>query len=290
VSRGQLGTRFMAADDFAHQMLTRNFAVIDLPEPLAHAVNQLLSSESVGFFSSDSKFSLEAPQQTENGAPSYRGYFGNAHREVLFTRLSDGSALPAAEQLPSLSTACQGLHQLGCTLLQQLAEALQLPEDAFTKLLEQPEHQGELASIMSLFQYRPAADGAVDDAPCPEHVDYTLLTLVPCAATPGLEVLDLMKFEWCCPELPPVGRPAQSVVVMAGEVLEFVTRGRVSATTHRVATRFGPEGRRSCPYLLHAAHEAQLIRWPADAAEAVPKACDFVLDSQLKKTSAVYGN
>ena len=82
-------------------------------------------------------------------------------------------------------------------LLQQLAEALQLPDDAFTKLLEQPDHQGELASIMSLFQYRPAADGAVDDAPCPEHVDYTLLTLVPCAATPGLEVQHL-RSSGCC--------------------------------------------------------------------------------------------
>jgi isopenicillin N synthase-like dioxygenase len=100
------------------------------------------------------------------------------------------------------------------------------------------------------------------------------------------------------------GHPEQFAVVLAGEALEHVTGGCVSATQHRVTSRFGKTGRVSCPYLLYARRDARLqvlsgnIGRGARAAAASTAAAggatafltaeEFVRASQLRKASAVY--
>ena len=99
--------------------------------------------------------------------------------------------------------------------------------------------------------------------------------------------------------------------LQVGEVLEHCTGGNLSATLHRVSgTGFGEAGRYSCPYLLHATPNAILTRMnPLDQDESCkvaggdvqipesemekdqkqgPRAADFVRQSQLRKSSAVY--
>ena len=148
----------------------------------------------------------------------------------------------------------------------------------------------------------PAAEdtGVEGEVPCPEHVDYTLLTIAPFATEAGLEVLDLERFEWMLPE--EGQRCAPRAIVMAGEALEYMTKGAISATTHRVVHAFGCR-RFSCPYLLYPDPHAPLHRrrissgecggagaCEANAEEEVLLAGDVMRASQLSKDSAVYGS
>jgi len=168
------------------------------------------------------------------------------------------------------------LHSLGLLLLEAIGKEFALPKDALTALAENTE--GPSSSMLSLFEY--AAAGA-----CPEHVDYTLLTIAPFAQVPGLQVLDLDTFEWVCPE----AAGTNGAVVMAGETLEFALGGRIAATTHRV--NGSADTRRSCPYLMHARKDAYLPRFTDRNEDRLPPpitADAFVKLSQSRKESAVY--
>ena len=107
--------------------------------------------------------------------------------------------------------------------------------------------QGVSSSYMTLFQYNARAPelkhgsaGSASSLPCPEHVDYSLMTLAP-FTEPGLEVLDLKSFEWVCPELD-TQRHRQTdgsgrlATIMVGESLEFLSGNVLTATTHRVVS------------------------------------------------------
>jgi isopenicillin N synthase-like dioxygenase len=293
-------------DELAASMRLRSYAVVRLPRDAADAVRALLE-EAPAFFAGDVAH-LTRPPADADGLPTYRGLFACEQRKVLFARLTaSGAPSPNVPSLPHLAPACRSLHSTGLRLLRMLACGLSLPPDALTSLVAAPPPTHVLsgleeeASILSLFAYAPR-DEPGSSPPCAEHVDYTLLTIAPFATAPGLEVLDLEAFAWVAPESAhaPVGPMA---VVMAGESLEFVTRGRVSATSHRVSKAFGRAGRCSCPYLLHAHPAARLTQWPlpkpcarvggADApteepASPGPFAKDFVRAMQRKKASAVY--
>eukprot|EP00658_Telonema_sp_P-2_P030394 TRINITY_DN2295_c0_g1_i18.p1 TRINITY_DN2295_c0_g1~~TRINITY_DN2295_c0_g1_i18.p1 ORF type:complete len:297 (-),score=59.13 TRINITY_DN2295_c0_g1_i18:871-1761(-) len=270
----------------ADELLSRNWALIELPPSTASAVKQLLLSEAAHFFRSPLFDELKEPPTTEHGAPSYRGTFTNSHRSVLFARLAGDGALPCCAQLPSLDQVCVELHEVGREVLVCLEDRLGMQGSTLHGLLEPQGWCEERASILSLFEYKASVERHHDSA-CPEHVDYSLVTIIPCAAAPGLEVLDLDCFEWKSPEQG--SECCKHAVVLAGEVLEYVTRGRIPATTHRVVNHFQEEPRISCPYLLHAAHKANLARWPGeDGDELLVSAAEFVLKSQLAKKSAVY--
>ena len=300
VERGTPGS----ASSFAQCLRRRSYAVIDLPRPAACAVAQLLLLEAPNFFrDTGATAGLEAPPENADGTPSYRGYFSTVARQVLFARLTHSggtSPQPPQPHLPSLAAASLALHELGVSLLQQLAVELSLPAEFFTGSLSTrttgTEGSGQ-SSLISLFSYT----GVEGEVPCPEHVDYTLLTIAPFATEAGLEVLDLERFEWMLPE--EGQRCAPRAIVMAGEALEYMTKGAISATTHRVAHAFGSR-RYSCPYLLYPDPHAPLHRrrisspggcggagaGEADAEEEVFLAGDVMRASQLSKDSAVYGS
>ena len=77
------------------------------------------------------------------------------------------------------------------------------------------------------------------------HTDPGLLTATAMSATPGLEVLDGESGEWVDAE---VACAAGDVVLMCGEALEVMTRGRFRACAHRV--RHAPTPRISVVFEL----------------------------------------
>jgi len=87
------------------------------------------------------------------------------------------------------------------------------------------------------------------------HEDINLITLLPAATAPGLEVLD-SRGRWhevpCDPG---------SLVVNNGDMLQMATRGLYRSTTHRVVNPIGPgarESRYSMPLFLHPRPEVRL--------------------------------
>jgi isopenicillin N synthase-like dioxygenase len=87
------------------------------------------------------------------------------------------------------------------------------------------------------------------------HEDINLITLLPAATAPGLQVLDVHG-RWhevaCDPGM---------IVVNAGDMLRETTRGYYPSTTHRVVNPTGPEvtsSRYSMPLFVHARSDARL--------------------------------
>ena len=108
------------------------------------------------------------------------------------------------------------------------------------------------------------------------HTDPGLLTATAVSATPGLEVLDGESGEWVDAE---AVCAAGDVVLMCGEALEVMTRGRFRACAHRV--RHAPTPRISVVFELRLHDAAPLApprkRTRADAlgrSEAAQGACD----------------
>jgi len=109
------------------------------------------------------------------------------------------------------------------------------------------------------------------------HTDSSFCTLIPVSDVPGLEVYDETEGVWYRPELrvmemekeyhekddkesieknDDVPFHARFVVVMAGEMLQIVSRNEIAASVHRVVS--SKEPRLSCPVLLRGDFEARL--------------------------------
>jgi isopenicillin N synthase-like dioxygenase len=295
--------------DLLEALRTRSYAVVPLPSSALASVRALLLGEAQQFFADENAVERGklAHVPFENGTPTYRGCSESEARRILFARLTTAATVvPSSAFLPSLQQACMELHAFSLQLLRGLAEALAIEIGYDLSSLVHPSPTAptkdadpdELSSILSLFRYNPGIA-----TPCAEHVDYTLLTVAPFATASGLEVLDLAEFEWRRPEDEAAGDESLvgvRAIVMAGEALEYLCGGTISATTHRVTPAFGGAHRFSCPYLLYPRPEAKLVRWvsqppgsssassSAEQEQDAPLAWQFMRDSQLRKTSAVY--
>jgi len=111
-------------------------------------------------------------------------------------------------------------------------------------------------SLLRVLRYPPLSgtepEGAVRAA---AHEDINLLTVLPAADEPGLELLGA-NGEWFAVPCDP-----GSLAVNAGEMLEIASGGYYPATTHRVVNPTGEGARRSrmsLPLFLHPAEEVVL--------------------------------
>lgn len=86
----------------------------------------------------------------------------------------------------------------------------------------------------------------------PEHVDLGTVTLLPIACEPGLEVLDRYSNRWISVENQ-ARTPLQTVCVISGLQLQYLTSDFFPATVHRVVNRVQHGRRRlSLPFLQRA--------------------------------------
>lgn len=145
----------------------------------------------------------------------------------------------------------QQLNELGIFILSQIYNGL--PEDIKTQLSE-PLPDMIVDSRKTLFRvlhYPPidAADGAVRAA---AHEDINLITLLPVATAPGLEVQDVMG-NWIS-----VGGNPGEIVINVGDMLQEATKGYLKSTSHRVVNGDGKDSRYSAPLFIHPRDEVVL--------------------------------
>jgi isopenicillin N synthase-like dioxygenase len=111
-------------------------------------------------------------------------------------------------------------------------------------------------NVLRILHYPPLSgaeeEGAVRAA---AHEDINMITLLPAATAPGLEVKD-MRGQWhavaCDPGM---------IVINAGDMLKATSQGYFPSTTHRVVNPSGPEARKarySMPLFLHPRNNAPL--------------------------------
>jgi isopenicillin N synthase-like dioxygenase len=116
--------------------------------------------------------------------------------------------------------------------------------------------QGSAETLLRPIHYPPLQgseeEGAVRAA---AHEDINVITLLPAATAPGLQVLDL-NGRWH-----DVPCDSGTIVVNAGDMLKLASGGYYPSTTHRVVNPSGPgarEPRYSMPLFLHPFRDVRL--------------------------------
>lgn len=161
------------------------------------------------------------------------------------------------EQLKEISlTIFQSLHKLSAELLQWIENFL---PTAVAQQLSMPLHkmiEDSTNTLLRVLHYPPLHDvtetEAVRAAP---HEDINLITVLPAATTPGLEVLD-SKGQWHAISCDP-----GSIVINVADMLQMCTQHYLKSTTHRVVNPLNSEknnSRYSMALFLHPRKEVQL--------------------------------
>lgn len=246
-----------AAREFAASLRETGFAVVS-DHPIAADVIHDTFSEWEVFFGSEDKHGYlfdkakqagYFPFRTENAKDSPKKDLKEFYHHYPYADLPKLTR----QHTPKLYGA---LLEMGATLLGWIEEAT--PHGVRSEL-SMPLSQMIVNSQETLLRpihYPPLngdeEEGAVRAA---AHEDINLITLLPAATAPGLQVKDLAG-NWhdvpCDPG---------TIVVNSGDMLKAATREYYPSTTHRVVNPIGPEARKprySMPLFLHPRKDVRL--------------------------------
>jgi len=247
----------MAAQEFCASLRETGFAVIsDHPIPFRLITDTF--DEWARFFASPSKLehrfderkqSGYFPFKTENAKDSrtkdlkeFFHYYPwsdlppgtRVHTPVLYSELLRMSA----ELLRWIEVATPA--EVGARLSMPLTTMIENSGDTLLRPIHYPPLDGS------------EEEGAVRAA---AHEDINLITLLPAATAPGLQVRDLQG-RWLDVPCDP-----GTIVVNSGDMLKLATDGYYPSTTHRVINPVGPEARKprySMPLFLHPRKDVRL--------------------------------
>ena len=150
-------------------------------------------------------------------------------------------------QVPDLAGAARGLFaaldELSLLMLDAIARGLSLPADWFTSRVAGGN------TVLRLIHYPPLDPGIRQGAVrAAAHEDINLITLLPVASEPGLEIRTRTG-EWVAVRPPPA-----AIVLDTGDMMQLMTEGRLPATTHRVVnppSATADRARYSMPLFVH---------------------------------------
>jgi isopenicillin N synthase-like dioxygenase len=187
------------------------------------------------------------------------GYRGDIPENVFPAELPDFArtmrALYAAQEAFALK------------LLTSVGAFLGLPDGFFDRMA------GEGNSVLRVIHYPdpPGGKAAPGQVRAAAHEDINLMTVLPAATRPGLEILT-REGEWLA-----VATPPGCLICDTGDMMQYLTGGRMPATTHRVVNppEGGDGGRYSMPFFLHPAPEAVLS--PITGGAPPVRAHDFLM-------------
>jgi isopenicillin N synthase-like dioxygenase len=247
-----------AARDFTQSLLETGFAVIsDHPVP-AHLIHDTFN-EWQGFFASDAKHQYTYDAQTQAGYFPFRSE--NA-KDSKFRDLKEFfHYYPARTELPSNTRQFtpelySRLSEMGAELLGWIeANTPDHVRSKFSMPLRNMLDSSE-ETLMRPLHYPPLTGGEEDGAVrAAAHEDINLITLLPAATAPGLQVKDVHG-TWhevpCDPG---------TIVINSGDMLKLASGDYFPSTTHRVVNPKGPAAkasRYSMPLFLHPRKDVRL--------------------------------
>ena len=230
-------------------------AVVD--HPLDDARIKRIYSDWLGFFANENATDFAMDPVNQDGyfslqeAEAAKGFDQRDFKEY-FQYYPWGRCPDALEA--DLAAHFSAAVALGSELLTHIAESL--PAEITARLSEPLRHmiKGSGQSMLRVLHYPPltAGESVLRAAP---HEDINLLTLLPTADGPGLE-LQLRDGEWVSAP----HKPGQ-LIVNIGDMLQEATGGYLPSTTHRVAAPERGEAlpsRMSLPLFLHPRPEVVL--------------------------------
>lgn len=108
-------------------------------------------------------------------------------------------------------------------------------------------------SVLRVIHYPDVPDAEPGAVRAAAHEDINLITVLPAATRPGLQLLS-RDGEWL-----PIDSPPGALICDTGDMMQVLTGGRLPAITHRVVNPARADGGRlSMPFFLHPHADAEL--------------------------------
>ena len=169
----------------------------------------------------------------------------------------DGSMRPNLfpEEIPQFKSAMSHLYfkmdELAHRMLRVIERYLGIEVGQLSALAVEGNSVLRVLHYPALNDFKERAEGSVRAA---AHEDINLLTLLPAATEPGLQLLT-HEGDWL--DITP---PAGTIILDTGDMMSAVTGGALPATTHRVINPKGAEAsaRLSMPFFMHPRPDARL--------------------------------
>jgi isopenicillin N synthase-like dioxygenase len=237
------------ADNFVDSLRQYGFAAV-VDHPLDNHRIERIYQDWLAFFASEEVSAFTMNPQSQDGyfslqsAEHAKGFRDRDFKEY-FQFYSWGRCPETLRT--DLDAHFSAAVALGATLLGYIAHSLpasisaQLSEPLRDMIVDSEQ------TMLRVLHYPPIPDGQPVLRAAP-HEDINLLTLLPAADGPGLE-LQLPEGEWIS-----VSQQPGQLIVNIGDMLQEATGGVLPSTTHRVATRdvsHRSASRMSLPLFLH---------------------------------------
>ena len=248
-----------AGELFARSLKETGFAIVK-NHPIDPQLVQSVYMRWAAFFNSKEKFDHTFRKDTQAGYFPFRteNAKGSNYKDLkefyhYYTWYKNPKLVKAdTDQL------CGELEAMGKHLLGWLqAYAPREVKDGLSMPLPQM-LVGSRDNLMRPIHYPPiAGDAEVGAVRAAAHEDIVLLTLMPAATSPGLEVKD-KQGKWHKVEC-----DSGTIVVNGGDMLQLATNGFYPSTTHRVVNPIGVAAKKpriSIPFFIHPAASVQLSK------------------------------
>ncbi len=242
---------------FAESLRTTGFAVIT-NHPIPHDLIRDVFGEWGKWFEGSDKFNYKFDSKTQ------AGYFPFKTENAKDSKVKDlkeffhlflETPIPAGFT-PKTREMYERMTNLGVELLGWLQENTPDSVRAQFSMPLMNMSSGSKETLLRPIHYPPLTgseeEGAIRAA---AHEDINLITLLPAATAPGLQVKDLQG-NWHDVECNP-----GDIVINAGDMLQEATGGHYISTTHRVMNPGVPESRLprySMPLFIHPRPEVRL--------------------------------
>lgn len=240
---------------FTESLRSTGFAVV-VNHPINYELVQRLHREWLAFFRSDLKWEFLTGEHAQDG------YLPLEEAETaLGAELRDIKEYfhwyPWGRQPLDVSASAAAVYEAGMSLGIELLGWVEAntPRE-ITKTFSIPLSQmipGTRRTLLRILHYPPLrGDEPAGSVRAAAHEDINLLTVLPAANEPGLQVRDL-DGKWYDVPCDP-----GSVAINAGDMLKFASAGYYPSTTHRVTNPVGEVAKRSrvsTPLFLHPADD-----------------------------------
>lgn len=232
-----------AAQDFSQSLQETGFAVLKnhpIPQERVEAVYQ----DWEHFFKDEAKFEYlyEAHEIPQKGYFPYKSESAKYHtiKDLKeYYHYHDERDLPKGMG-KNTHTLMQEMLNLGTELLQWLEQ--NLPEEISQELhvpLSQMIHKSD-TNILRILHYPSLQENEKDHSiRSAAHEDINLITILPAATAPGLQVLD-KQGSWH-----EVSCDYGALIINVGDMLQEATKGYYKSTTHRVMNPIGQLAQKS---------------------------------------------
>jgi isopenicillin N synthase-like dioxygenase len=247
-----------APQAFTRSLRHTGFAVL-VNHPLPQSLVQQIYDEWLAFFDSDAKYQYRYSQQSQDG------YFGpdvsetakgNTVKDIKeFFHVYPWGQYPSQVSDATLRYAAQATD-IAMTLLGWVQDNTPAQVSAgFSRPLPQM-MDGSTNTLLRVLRYPPLrGDEPPNAVRAASHEDINLLTVLPAANEPGLQVRDI-NGTWH-----DVPCDFGSIAINSGDMLQLASNGYYPSTSHRVMNPTGPgatRSRLSLPLFLHPADDVVL--------------------------------